>query len=75
MNKDELIEQMLKEKGDNNNTIDLDAYARGLIDMYEFVLSNVDQKRELLLVFKEWYSKNTIAQPIHIKNIENFLNQ
>ena len=33
--KDELIEQMCKEMGDKNNTIDLNAYARGLIDMYD----------------------------------------
>jgi len=33
--KDELIEKMLKIKGDSNNTIDLNAYTRGLIDMYD----------------------------------------
>jgi len=40
MNKDELVEQMLKEKGNKNNSIDLDAYARGLIDMYDKLVSN-----------------------------------
>jgi len=39
MTKDELIEQMLKKMGDINNSIDLDAYARGLIDMYDLCVS------------------------------------
>lgn len=30
MEKDKLIEEMLKDMGDRNNTIDLNAYGRGL---------------------------------------------
>lgn len=40
MNKDKLIEDMLKDMGDRNNTIDLNAYGRGLIDMYEKLVKN-----------------------------------
>ena len=34
MKKDEIIEILCTKKGNENNTIDLNAYARGLIDMY-----------------------------------------
>ena len=34
MNRDKLVEKMLKAKGDVNNTIDLNAYGNGLIDMF-----------------------------------------
>lgn len=34
--KDEIISKLLSIMADKNNTIDLDAYARGLIDMYEY---------------------------------------
>ena len=40
MKKDELIEEMLKDMGDRNNTIDLNAYGRGLIDMYDKLVKN-----------------------------------
>ena len=40
MEQSKLVEQMLKEKGDVNNSIDLDAYARGLIDMHEKLVKN-----------------------------------
>ena len=40
MEKDKLIEEMLKDMGDRNNTIDLNAYGRGLIDMYDRVVKN-----------------------------------
>lgn len=40
MNKEELVEQMLTEKGNSNNSIDLDAYAMGLIDMHEKLVKN-----------------------------------
>lgn len=35
MNKEILISKLVSNKADNNNIIDLDAYARGLDDMYE----------------------------------------
>ena len=35
MNKETLIEKLLNEKAENNNTIDLNAYALGLSAMYE----------------------------------------
>lgn len=35
MNKETLIEKLLTEKAENNNTIDLNAYALGLDAMYE----------------------------------------
>lgn len=40
MKKDELIEEMLKDMGDRNNIIDLNAYGRGLIDMYDKLVKN-----------------------------------
>lgn len=40
MDKDKLIEDMLKDMGDKNNTIDLNAYGRGLIDMYDKLFKN-----------------------------------
>lgn len=40
MEKDKLIEEMLKDMGDRNNTIDLNAYGRGLIDMYDRLIKN-----------------------------------
>jgi len=35
MNKDKLIEEMLKAEGERSNTVDLNAYGCGLIDMYD----------------------------------------
>ncbi len=52
MEKDKIIEQMLIEKGNKNNSIDLDAYARGLIDMYDKLVlpqTDVRQQREQLI--------------------------
>ena len=40
MKKDELIEEMLKDMGDRNNTIDINAYGKGLIDMYDKLVKN-----------------------------------
>ena len=40
MEQSKLVEQMLTEKGNTNNSIDLDAYASGLIDMYEKLVKN-----------------------------------
>lgn len=34
-NKESLIEKLLNEKAENNNTIDLNAYALGLSEMYD----------------------------------------
>ena len=50
MEKDKLIEQMLKEKGDSNNSIDLDAYGRGLIDMYKHLQSQLNNNEVFDLV-------------------------
>jgi hypothetical protein len=52
MNKEILISKLVSNKADNNNTIDLDAYARGLDDMYEeitdvsgsYYISNMDNQ-------------------------------
>lgn len=41
MEKDKLIEEMLKDMGDRNNTIDLNAYGRGLIDMYDRLVKKI----------------------------------
>lgn len=35
MERDKLIEILLNKKGEENNSIDLDTYSRGLIDMYD----------------------------------------
>lgn len=58
--KEQLIERMLKEKGDSNNIIDLDAYARGLTDMFEYmevknnsVLDNITNQKEVFISFLE----------------------
>lgn len=52
MNKETLIEKLLNEKAEKNNTIDLNAYALGLDAMYEaLVLYGVIQQREQLLAF------------------------
>lgn len=49
MNKETLIEKLLTEKAENNNTIDLNAYALGLDAMYEaLVLYDVIQRSEQL---------------------------
>jgi hypothetical protein len=49
MNKETLIEKLLTEKAENNNTIDLNAYALGLDAMYEaLVLYDVVGRSEQL---------------------------
>ena len=49
MNKEILIEKLLNKKADNDNTIDLNAYALGLDEMYEaLVLYDVIQYSERL---------------------------
>lgn len=49
MNKETLIEMLLNEKAEKNNTIDLNAYALGLDAMYEaLVLYGVIQRSEQL---------------------------
>jgi hypothetical protein len=40
MEKDRLIEEMLKDMGDRNKIIDLNAYGIGLIDMYDKLVKN-----------------------------------
>jgi hypothetical protein len=50
MNKETLIEKLLTEKAENNNTIDLNAYALGLDAMYEaLVLYDVVGRSEQLI--------------------------
>lgn len=49
MNKETLIEKLLNEKAEENNTIDLNAYALGLDEMYEALfLYDVIQRNEQL---------------------------
>ena len=53
MNKETLIEKLLNEKAEKNNTIDLNAYALGLDAMYEaLVLYGVIQRSEHLRMRK-----------------------
>lgn len=40
MEKEQLIEKMLNDKAEKNNTIDLNAYAAGLNDMYDALKSD-----------------------------------
>jgi len=47
MNRNKLIEQMLKQKGDANNRIDLDAYCTGLIDMFNKLHELNNSKKRL----------------------------
>jgi hypothetical protein len=59
MNKETLIEKLLTEKAENNNTIDLNAYALGLDAMYEaFVLHDVSNRRDLLCAFFKYFRDN-----------------
>ena len=39
MNKDKLVAEMLTAKAEKNNTIDLDAYTNGLVDMYDNIVN------------------------------------
>lgn len=49
MNKETLIEKLLNEKTETDNTIDLNAYALGLDEMYEaLVLYNAIQRSKQL---------------------------
>ncbi len=83
MEKDKIIEQMLKEKsGYPNNSIDLDAYAIGLVDMYEklaFPQANVsgilhpDIEKLLRYTVKQWSSINEQREPDHEDLVQNWL--
>ena len=44
MDRDKLVEKMLKAKGDADNRIDLNAYGNGLIDMFNELVS-INKKR------------------------------
>jgi len=63
MNKDKLVAEMLTAKAEKNNTIDLDAYANGLADMYDNIVNLCKmnwQKNigaELLIIKKIWHYK------------------
>jgi hypothetical protein len=74
MEKDKLIEQMLKEKGDANNSIDLDAYARGLIDMYD-KLANISGQSELLLTFAKYVMPNNYTSVALNNIVKTFLEE
>ena len=53
MNKETLIEKLLNEKAEKNNTIDLNAYANGLQTMYEY-----QEKQPHPVEFGRWILKN-----------------
>ena len=42
MNKDKLVSEILTAKAEKNNTIDLDAYANGLADMFDKLVNKTD---------------------------------
>lgn len=64
------IQPILEKKGNENNTIDLDAYALGLIDSYklshqsnrellEALEENIKDQQELNRVFTNWAKNST----------------
>jgi hypothetical protein len=53
------IEPILKKKGDENNRIDLDAYALGLIDGYKAAYSEDDLRKAIKMAVKGMYDSPT----------------
>lgn len=50
MENPKLVQELLDKKAKENNTIDLDAYADGLLDMYNKVVSKLNRDYDIVKV-------------------------
>ena len=71
-----ILQPILDQKADNNNTIDLNAYALGLLDCYQDLTSNMYTEEEVRqLVFRAYNLRTEDGDVRSTKELTDWFNK